>query len=225
LTGRIPTRAAVFFDLKNQFNSVSRKAFFNVIAKSFPEMLPLTTLFYKHGRTVAHKWADGTWRTLLMEEGVSQGCPFSPIFASLVVANLLQPLDIELHNRATTCLLNGNPGDNGFGGIIHLLGYVDNVSACVPLADLQFLCDQFATIGTPLGCFVNPMKTRILTSTSGHSPIPNLFHLNSMLATSITDTISQYSTSQTLIWIRLNWNKQPLSFGSKRLWCKHDYFK
>ncbi len=88
-------------------------------------MLPLTTLFYEHARSVHHKWADGTWHTLLMEEGVSQGCPLSPIFASLVVANLLQPLDIELRKRATTHLLNGNPGDNGFGGITHLLGYVD----------------------------------------------------------------------------------------------------
>jgi hypothetical protein len=60
LTGCIPTRAEVFFGLTNQFNSVSRKAFFNVIAKSFPEMLSLTTLFYKHARTVHHKWADGT---------------------------------------------------------------------------------------------------------------------------------------------------------------------
>jgi hypothetical protein len=54
-TGCIPTQAAVFFDLTNQFNSVSRKAFFNVIAKSFPEMLPLTTLFYEHAGTVHHK--------------------------------------------------------------------------------------------------------------------------------------------------------------------------
>ena len=157
-------------------------------------MLPLTTLFYKHAGTVHHLWADGTWCTLLMEEGVSQGCPLSPIFASLVIANLLQPLDIELRKRATTRLLNGDPGDNGFGGISHLLGYVVDVSACIPLADLQFLCDQFATIGASLGCFVNPMKTRILTSTSDHSPIPDLFHLNPTLATSITDTISQYST-------------------------------
>ncbi len=157
-------------------------------------MLPLTTLFYKHAGTVHHKWANGTWRTLLMEEGISQGCPLSPIFASLVIANLLQPLDIELRKRATTRLLNGDPGDNGFGGISHLLGYVVDVSACIPLADLQFLCDQFATIGASLGCFVNPMKTRILTSTSGHSPIPDLFHLNPTLATSITDTLSQYST-------------------------------
>jgi hypothetical protein len=45
LTECIPTHAAVFFDLTNQFNSISHEAFFNVIAKSFPEMLPLTPLF------------------------------------------------------------------------------------------------------------------------------------------------------------------------------------
>jgi hypothetical protein len=120
-------------------------------------MLPLTTLFYEHARTAHYKWADGTWCTLLMEEGISQGCPLSPIFASLVVANLLQPLDIKLCKRATTHLLNGDPGNDDWGGIMHLLGYIDNVSACVPLADVQFLCNQFATIGAPLGCFVNPM--------------------------------------------------------------------
>jgi hypothetical protein len=129
-----------------------------------------------------------------MEEGISQGCPLSPIFASLVIANLIQSIDIELRKKATTCLLNGNPGDDGFGGITRLLGYVDDVSACISLADLQFLCDRFATIGAPLGCFVNPMTKRFLTSTSGHSPIPDLFHLNPTLATSIIDTIYQYST-------------------------------
>jgi hypothetical protein len=111
-TGILPSRAAVLFDLTNQFNSVSREAFFKVIADSFLEILPLTTLFYKQVGTVNHKWADGTWRTLLMlmEEGVNQGCPLSPIFASLLVANLLQPLDIELCERAATRLQNGDPG-------------------------------------------------------------------------------------------------------------------
>jgi hypothetical protein len=60
LTRCIPTRAAIFFGLTNQFNSLSREAFFNVIAKSFPKMLPLTILFYEHARTVHHKWAHGT---------------------------------------------------------------------------------------------------------------------------------------------------------------------
>jgi hypothetical protein len=96
-TDILPSRAAVFFDLTNQFNSVSRAVLFKV-----PKILPLTTLFYEQAGTVHHKWSDGTWHTLLMEEGVSQGCPLSPIFALLVVANLLQPLDIKLHQRAAT---------------------------------------------------------------------------------------------------------------------------
>jgi len=118
----------------------------------------------------------------------------SPIFASLVVARLLQPLDELLKSRANTRLLAGNTGDDESGGITHLLGYVDDVSACVPLEDLQFLCDNFATLGAPLGCFVNPMKTRILTSTSGHSPLPTLNLTNPQLATSISTTIAKYST-------------------------------
>jgi hypothetical protein len=44
---KLPTRVAIFFDLTNQFNSISRKDFFNVISTSFPELLPLTTLFMK----------------------------------------------------------------------------------------------------------------------------------------------------------------------------------
>jgi hypothetical protein len=38
-TNGLPTRAAVFFDLINQFNSVSRQEFFNVIGTYFPEIL------------------------------------------------------------------------------------------------------------------------------------------------------------------------------------------
>jgi hypothetical protein len=92
-TQQLPTRAVIFFNLTNQFNSVSREAFFNVISTSFPELLPLTTLFYENAGTVHHKWDDGSWRTLLMKEGVSQGCPLSPLFASFVVARLLEPID------------------------------------------------------------------------------------------------------------------------------------
>jgi hypothetical protein len=129
-----------------------------------------------------------------MEEGVSQGYPLSPIFASLVVAQLLQPLDTCLKSCAAACLLDGHTGDDGKGSITHLLGYVDDVSACVSLANLQFLCDNFASIGALLGCFVNPMKTRILTSTSGLFPLPNNHLLNPSLATCIRDMISCYST-------------------------------
>jgi hypothetical protein len=152
------------------------------------------TLFYNQASTVHHKWADKIWRTLLMEEAMSQGCPLSPIFASIVVAELLESRDHLLKQQATEQLLSGNHGNDGNGGVTHLLGYINDLSACTPLDDLQFLCEQFDRLGSPLGCFINPMKTRILTSTSGTSPLAAIRLTNPTLATSIEHTISTYST-------------------------------
>ena len=95
----------------------------------FPNSPPLTKLFYHEANTVHHKWDDGTWRTLLMKEGVSQGCPLSPLFASFVVARLLKPIDSLLHKQAAARLDSRDPGDDGFGDISHLLGYVNNISS------------------------------------------------------------------------------------------------
>jgi hypothetical protein len=189
-----PTWAAVFFELTNMFNSVTRHLFFQVIAKSFPEILPVMALFYNQASTVHHKWADRTWRALLMEESVSQGCPLSPTFASLVVAELLEPVDHLLKQRATEQLFSSNHGNDSNRGVTQLLGYVNDVSACTPPDDLQFLCKQFNQLGSQLGCFVNPMKTRILTSTSGTSPPAAICLTNPALATRIKHTISKYST-------------------------------
>ena len=109
-----------------------------------------------------------------MKEGVSQGCPLSPLFASFVVAQLLEPIDSLLRERAAARLASGDPGDDGFGGISHLLGYVDNISSCVYLSDLPFLCNTLNNIGASLGCFVNPSKTQILTSCNSTSTLPLL---------------------------------------------------
>ena len=48
-----------------------------------------------------------------MEEGASQGCPLSPLFASFVVARLLEPIDGLLRERAAARLDNGDTGDDG----------------------------------------------------------------------------------------------------------------
>jgi hypothetical protein len=53
-SGRLPTCAAIFFDLTNQFN-VSLEEFKNVIAISFLELLPLVTLFNNQTNTVHYK--------------------------------------------------------------------------------------------------------------------------------------------------------------------------
>jgi hypothetical protein len=129
-----------------------------------------------------------------MKEGVNQGCPLSPLFASFIVALLLQPIDFLLQERAATQLASGDPGDDGFGGISHLLEFVDNISSCIFLPDLPFLCTTLKTLGASLSCFVNPSKTRILTSCNRSSTLPLLHTVNPTLATSISATIAKFST-------------------------------
>jgi hypothetical protein len=184
----------VFFDLTNQFNSVSQQEFFNVIQESFPKILPLTTLFYDTDSTVHHKWNKGSWRRLQMREGVTQGCPLSPLFASFIGAHLLAPIDKLLRDQAATCLAAGNQGDDSHGGISHLLSYVDDISTCMYLPDLEFFCNTLQLNGTSLGCFVNTSKTRIFTSCDGSSPIPAITSTNKLLGNSITNIISNFST-------------------------------
>ena len=75
-----------------------------------------------------------------MKEGVSQSCALSPLFASFVVARLLEPIDSLLRDRVVKRLASGDSGDEGFDGISHLLGYVDDISSCFYLHDLPFLC-------------------------------------------------------------------------------------
>jgi len=129
-----------------------------------------------------------------MEKGSTQGCPLSPILASLVVVRLLEPINIALCQRAAERLANGINHDDGRGGITNLLGFIDDISTVVPLEDLLFLRQQFRDRGLSLGCFINPDKTRILTSTNGTSPIPTISNTNPGLATDITEAIATFST-------------------------------
>jgi hypothetical protein len=162
--------------------------------KSFPELLPLTTLFYENANIVHYKWNDGTWQQLKMKEGTSQGCPLSPLFASFVVARLLAPINTLLQAQAATQLASGNTGNDRFGGISHLLSYVDDISSCVYLPDFEYLFQILKSCGAKLGSFVNPSKTQILTSCNGSTALPLLMQPNPTLATSFSNTITQFST-------------------------------
>ena len=71
--GLPPTRAAVFFDLSNMFNNISCVEFLDIIAASFPELIPLIQLFYDSPGTVHYKFNIVKWTTLFMEEESTQG--------------------------------------------------------------------------------------------------------------------------------------------------------
>jgi hypothetical protein len=111
-----------------------------------------------------------------------------------VVVRLLQPINNALCQQAAERLANGITHDDGRGGITNLLGFIDDISTVVPLEDLLFLCQQFRDHGLSLGCFINPDKTRILTSTNGTSPISTISSTNTSLASDITEAIATFST-------------------------------
>jgi hypothetical protein len=144
---------------------------------------------------VHQKLNDGTWRQFLMLECISQGCPLSLLFASFVVACLLEPIDKLLRERTAASLSSGNPGNDGYGSISHLLSYVNNISTCVYLPNLAFLCNTLKTHGTSHGCFVNTSKTRILTSCNDTSPLARITDANPSLGLSITQAFATFSNT------------------------------
>ena len=166
---------------------------FDIIHKNFPELIPLTTLIYEEPANVHFKWKTDEWKSISMKEGVNQGCPLSSTFASLVLNRILTPINNLLHQRAAERLRNGDPGDDGYGGITHLFAWVDDISCTVPHVDLKFLLDNIKTLGATRGCFINPEKSRILTSCTGESIIPTILNTNPSLAADIEYSINTYS--------------------------------
>jgi hypothetical protein len=189
----LPSHAANFVILTNMFNAVSCRELFDIINKDFPELSGLTHLLYADSGDVFFKRNQVSWKTLQMKEGINQGCPLSLIFATLVLDRVLKPLEEQLHQRAAARLTNGIPGDNSFSSLAHIFAYMDDISLTVALEDVQFFCEEIDKLGTPWGCFINPLKTRILTSSDGHSILPQLHKDNPDLDSEIKRTISTYS--------------------------------
>jgi hypothetical protein len=97
-----------------------------------------------------------------------------------------------LRAQAAERLASGNPGNDDYGGINHLLSYVDDISTCIYLPDLKLFCNTLKTNGAALGCFVNMTKTRILASCNGTSLVPLISASNPELGLSIDTTIATF---------------------------------
>jgi hypothetical protein len=117
LRGDSPSRCLVSLDLKNMFNEISREKIFEIITAHFPELLPLTSMLYNETGEVWLRMADGSCATIDMVEGTNQGCPLSSTLAAIVLHSVIAPIADLLQQRAASRLAQGNPGDDGFGGV------------------------------------------------------------------------------------------------------------
>jgi len=129
-----------------------------------------------------------------VSEGFSQGCPLSPILAAIVLNHILKQLDERLTNRALR--RKKSTSDDNLGGMPIILAYVDDANFLVPLEDVKPLLDAFNEIGPPLGAIMNEEKTRVLTSTSGTSILPELERHDPALHTSLQTAIQSYSKNK-----------------------------
>ena len=199
LKGKLPSRALVSLDIRNMFNAISRQKLREIMHKRFPELENFADMLYENDGRTAVKLVDGRWQYISVREGFAQGCPMSPVFAAIVLNEILSKLDVDLRNRALARKNAGEWGDDGNGGITISMAYIDDVNMLVPLADVEFVLAKVREYGEPLGAIMNTEKTRVLTSTIGEKTTTKLISSEDestrQLGWSLLRAIAQYSTT------------------------------
>eukprot|EP00956_Cyclotella_meneghiniana_P031638 scaffold83667_cov41-Cyclotella_meneghiniana.AAC.1 len=118
------------------FNSISREKLIFLTRKRYPNLAPFAEALYAEPGYSIVKMSDGTYTIIPVTEGFSQGCPFSPIFAAIVLHEILTELQelllntLAAHRRDIGILGDDNKGTLGF-----ILAYVDDCNALVALED------------------------------------------------------------------------------------------
>ena len=169
-----PTRCLVSLDIQNMFNEIPRERALDIINKHFPNISNLANLLLSEPTTCLYQDPDGEWKSFQQEEGLPQGCPFSPVLAALVLNTIITKLDVLLRERARLRKLKKILLDDNEGGITNLLAFVDDLNAVVPHEDVLFYCDTFKKLANDLGLRIREDKSIILTSTNNTSPMKHL---------------------------------------------------
>ena len=159
---KLPPRALVSLDIINMFNAISREDFRSIVATVFPRIEAFADMLYKESEETYVKMEDGSWAVIKVEEGFSQGCPVSPVFAAIVLNAILRKIQPHLEARARLWLSEGHPGDDGHGTLGLIMAYVDNVNVLLHHDDIEFFLDEFTRLARPRGGILNTTKTRIM---------------------------------------------------------------
>ena len=197
--GNLPSRALVSLDIRNMFNAISREKMRELIFIHFPTLEPFADCLYDDfGQTII-KRSDGTFESIPVQEGFSQGCPASPVFAALVLNRILQKVQADMLQKVKRRVNNNDIGDDGRGGVPIIMTYVDDVNALIPLEDVEDFLELFNKYGIPLGAIMNTEKTRIMTTTTGIKLTDRLCNSVSndtrLVGQSLKRAISKFSNS------------------------------
>ena len=170
-------RALLLLDIHNMFNAVSRHAARHELMQHqyLCALVPFFDYLYDHDNTVWYKTPLGTYNSFLQREGFAQGCPLSGLLAALVLTQVLRPINRTLRARAKRRKNTGQgPNDDNKGSVAATKSIVDDTGICLTYIDLPWFLREFQTLGKPLGIALNLLKTVIITSITGTSPLPFL---------------------------------------------------
>ena len=88
-------------DIRNiMFNSVSRQKLRELVGRDFPHLKPFADCLYDNTGVSRVRRSDGSWEHIPVDEGFSQGCPSSPIFAALVLRHIIVKINRDLRISA-----------------------------------------------------------------------------------------------------------------------------
>ena len=79
---RDPSRVLISIDVRNAFNTMCRRRILRNL-KNHPELhflLPTYLAFYREAPQLRYRMANGTWRTIMSQEGVQQGDGLAGLF-------------------------------------------------------------------------------------------------------------------------------------------------
>jgi len=169
-----PTRAILMLDLANMFNSISMARARELIYLHFPFLLPLFDALYFYPSKCWYRDEQGNRASFDRQEGSSQGCPFAALLACLVMHDIVAPLNKELQARALQRKQNGMLDDDGMGSQAIVMSYIDDCTISIPYVDLKYFTNEFHKKGAPLGCILKMTKCKLITTTTGSSPLGHL---------------------------------------------------
>ena len=86
-----PTRCLVSLDIQNMFNEISRERALDNINTHFPQLSQIAKTLLSEPTTCHYMEPNGEWSHFQQEEGLPQGCPFSPVFAALGLYTIINP--------------------------------------------------------------------------------------------------------------------------------------
>jgi hypothetical protein len=156
------------------FNAVSRERLREIISAKFPTLEAFADVIYEDSGQTFVRLENGEWEIISVTEGFTQGCPVSPVFAAIVLNDILSTIQKELNLRAEQRRVKGEPGDDNLGTLDIILAYVDDCNVLLHHEDVLFFLDRFKQLAEPLGAVLNTEKTRILTTTTGSSLVNKL---------------------------------------------------